>query len=55
MMFVSPSGSCLAPHTANSDLRASADPVDIRKDPWHVPPPQATLSKSGAKILKYLL
>ena len=45
LLFVLPSGSWLAPHACNSDLRVSADPVDVRNDPHSVPCPQATLSK----------
>ena len=35
-----PSGSWLAPHACNSDLRVSADPVDVRNGPQSGPRPR---------------
>ena len=45
LQFALPSGSWLALQACNSDLRVSADPVDVRNDPYSGPRPQATLSK----------
>ena len=54
LLFELPSGSWLALHACNSDLRVSADPVDVRNDLQSGPRPQAAMSKKwniGCKMV----
>ena len=51
LVFILPSESWPAPHACNSDLRVSADPVDVRNDPQSGPPS----SSRSVQKMEYLL